>query len=500
MNKNKVYILNPEYILKNDVNKILLYSKTRNTTDVKFDKVTFIHPVQAAILSFFTHLRSWEENIILISEFISKTPENTDRMLLPFCENKEAFYLNYNGTKIFIPSYILIDKDRVSSEYEMPCLSIKQLKCEKIDLTSMRINTAPSSLTLMLTNKCLTHCTYCYADTKTIVSKMMSTDRILDIIDQAEELRMKNINLIGGEIFIHKDWHIILKSLIDKKLCPDILSTKYPITQDIISKLKKIGFNNRIQFSLDSLSSDVLEKTLVVDKDYINRVKKGIILLNKNKISFQIATIVTKYNVDIIQIKTLYEFLKDLTMLKSWEIRPAMNSLYQNSSNFDDIKADKKIIIDLYEYITHNISPESSFPIHLIRNVIDKEYFESARGSFSFKGARCSALNSHMFVLPDGKVTICEQLYWNPNFIIGDLLTQNIVDVWHSPRAEYLAKIKNEFIQEKSACKKCSIFSECFSSNNRCWADVIKAYGSKNWDFPDPRCSYAPKMIHKLNY
>lgn len=196
----------------------------------------------------------------------------------------------------------------------------------------------------------------------------------------------------------------------------------------------------------------------------------------------------------------LYNFLKDLTMLKSWEIRPAMNSLYQNSSNFDDIKADKKIIIDLYEYITHNISPESSFPIHLIRNVIDKEYFESARGSFSFKGARCSALNSHMFVLPDGKVTICEQLYWNPNFIIGDLLTQNIVDVWHSPRAEYLAKIKNEFIQEKSACKKCSIFSECFSSNNRCWADVIKAYGSKNWDFPDPRCSYAPKMIHKLNY
>lgn len=37
-----------------------------------------------------------------------------------------------------------------------------------------------------------------------------------------------------------------------------------------------------------------------------------------------------------------------------------------------------------------------------------------------FNGAVCSALNSHLFILPDGKVTICEQLYWNPRFIIGD--------------------------------------------------------------------------------
>lgn len=25
------------------------------------------------------------------------------------------------------------------------------------------------------------------------------------------------------------------------------------------------------------------------------------------------------------------------------------------------------------------------------------------------------------FVLPDGKVSACEQLYWHPQFIIGDL-------------------------------------------------------------------------------
>ena len=29
-----------------------------------------------------------------------------------------------------------------------------------------------------------------------------------------------------------------------------------------------------------------------------------------------------------------------------------------------------------------------------------------------------------MYILPDGKVTICEELYWNEHFIIGDVTKQ----------------------------------------------------------------------------
>jgi hypothetical protein len=51
---------------------------------------------------------------------------------------------------------------------------------------------------------------------------------------------------------------------------------------------------------------------------------------------------------------------------------------------------------------------------------------ESKGGSQNFKGAECSANSSHIFILPDGKVTIGEQLYWKPHFIIGDLSRQTI--------------------------------------------------------------------------
>lgn len=43
-------------------------------------------------------------------------------------------------------------------------------------------------------------------------------------------------------------------------------------------------------------------------------------------------------------------------------------------------------------------------------------------------------------------------------------------------------------------------FEDCFSYQNRCWSDIIKAYGKDCWDFPDPRCCFAPAMKNKLSY
>ena len=48
-----------------------------------------------------------------------------------------------------------------------------------------------------------------------------------------------------------------------------------------------------------------------------------------------------------------------------------------------------------------------------------------------------------------------------------------------------------------------SIFSEenilsGKSRHRRCFVKVIKAYGKAKWDYPDPRCIYAPKVKSKL--
>jgi hypothetical protein len=60
--------------------------------------------------------------------------------------------------------------------------------------------------------------------------------------------------------------------------------------------------------------------------------------------------------------------------------------------------------------------------------------------------------------------------------------------------------LKREYIKYDSQCQACKLFETCFSEQNRCWVDIVKAYGNDNRDFPDPRCAYAPQMNNELNF
>ena len=111
---------------------------------------------------------------------------------------------------------------------------------------------------------------------------------------------------------------------------------------------------------------------------------------------------------------------------------------------------------------------------------------------------RCGA--GDLFILPDGKVTVCEQLYWNPRFIVGDVTTESIREVWNSEKAMRLWQLDKERLSSDSPCKECPVMEVCYSERNRCWADVIKAYGEEGWDYPDPRCERAPELKNRLNY
>ena len=164
------------------------------------------------------------------------------------------------------------------------------------------------------------------------------------------------------------------------------------------------------------------------------------------------------------------------------------------------MKLSAKEVNELFCYMDKEIVTSSRFPILLNKSIHNRTFYTSENGSESFDGSYCSALNNHMFILPDGKVTICEQLYWNPHFIIGNIKEQTISEIWNSKRALYLANLDRSTIRDNSNCKCCDLFDKCFSARNRCWVDIVKAYGWENWDYPDPRCKYAPAMFYPLNY
>ncbi|WP_321480167.1 radical SAM/SPASM domain-containing protein [uncultured Bacteroides sp.] len=491
---NKVYVLNPCYHLRNDIHRIALFSKANINGNTLGDWNAFIHPLQAVMLSFFTFNRRLDNNIQLLSNLFNRDITYMSDIINSYINNNLPIYATWKGQKIYFPKNVLVDLNSIDHDYYFRHLSSDLFACKNIDLTSRRFYSGPLILTLMLNNKCVTHCTYCYADTKTNVKQPLSTSRILELILEASKLQVQQVNLIGGEIFLHPDWDIILKELVKRDIAPEYISTKIPFTDNLLKRLKNTGYNNLIQVSLDTCDDNVLQEMLGAKNTYGKKVLKGLLALDQSGLKYQVSSVFTTHNSDRQLWNDLFCFLSTLKHLENWRIVPVNMSINIKYQDFISLKPPKATIETIFNYIEESIFPLAKFPILLGREVLDNKFYTDNGGSAHFRGAVCSALNTHMFILPNGKVTICEQLYWNPRFIIGDVTYQSLIEVWNSPRSLFLSNLKQEDIQQKSYCKTCSVFDQCYSSHNRCWSNIIKAYGDLNWDYPDPRCCFAPKV------
>lgn len=495
MNKDYI-ILNPDYLLRNDTDRIVLYSGKQVQEYSSSEWISYIHPVQAMILSIFS-----EENILsgkntFILKKLNLSIDMLERIVRPFVENKTSIYTEFKGHKVLFPKNVLIYASKVTAKSDK--LQTCNFMCNTIDLTPDRMHRAPLSLLFMLTNKCATDCKYCYADRHTQYAPL-STNEILKIINEASQLGMTYIDIIGGEVFCRKDWPVIIKRLVDLHLTPNYISTKVPISEHQIKMLSDTGYNNVVQISLDSMCDNTLKSIIGVKKGYINRMVETIKKLNLSGFKIQIDTILTRDSATEANILDLYNFIKTIPNLVYWEIRVPEVSIY-SSRHFAKVQATKSQLESIISFIKVKIIPNAVFTIYISDEALCEEYNNAKTDEEYFKGGTCGMLQNRLFILPDGKVSICEQLYWLPQFIIGDLKKNTISEVWTSPKALALFNMKKELFSSESKCYSCKHLELCNSRHRRCFVKVIKAYGKDKWDFPDPRCIYAPKVKSNLIY
>ncbi|ETK03046.1 hypothetical protein N425_00555, partial [Tannerella sp. oral taxon BU063 isolate Cell 2] len=89
-----------------------------------------------------------------------------------------------------------------------------------------------------------------------------------------------------------------------------------------------------------------------------------------------------------------------------------------------------------------------------------------------------------MFILPDGKVSICEQLYWLNDFIIGDVKYQSIQEIWSSEKATNLYDNVISLYKKSEICSRCSSLQWCAKNKRKCWVKILKAYNTMSINHP----------------
>lgn len=299
---------------------------------------------------------------------------------------------------------------------------------------------------------------------------------------------------------MHKDWQSVLKKLVELDIAPEYISTKMPMNSERIAALTDIGYRGTIQVSLDACDEIVLQTSIGTRKGYTEAVLEGLQMLDESSLDYQVSSVLTTYNCDIGVLARMLQKLTTLKRIRDWRIVPVSNSITKEINEFICLKPKQEQIATLFKQMRPLMAQHSSFPIILGEETMNKQFGKTEGGSCNFSGSECSALTTHLFILPDGQATICEQLYWNPHFIIGDVGRNSLKEVWNSQRALQLYNLTRSDISTRSQCHKCALFDSCFGYQNRCWSDIIKAYGADCWDFPDPRCKFAPEMKNRLDY
>lgn len=297
---------------------------------------------------------------------------------------------------------------------------------------------------------------------------------------------------------MYKYWYELVDELIKNNYYP-YLSTKLPISENIIIKLKSLGIND-LQLSIDTLDK---ETSVIINKNkndnYIGKMLNTLRLLEKYEINVAINTVLTKYNSDLVELKKMLDKLAEFSNIEIVTLNPAERSLGTSALAFDDFK---NLASELEEIQT--FCQELNYRYKLsFASYIDKSEFE---GEFETKYQKydsrsmCTANVSQICILSDGQVTICEELYWDKRFLIGNVLEDSIKEIWKSEKAQKLYNLDKCNFSRDSKCRSCSYFENCRMGQGVCWSNVIMAYGEENWDFPSPNCPYAPLPYYSIHH
>jgi len=164
------------------------------------------------------------------------------------------------------------------------------------------------SLRISITNRCNVNCIYCHHDGMLNSSSEMTPDEIFQICRIAKKIGVDKIRISGGEPLVRRDIVEIIEK-INSIGFKDISITSNGILLEKYAKALKDAGLDRINVSLDTLNPDTYKK--ITGKDYLNKVKKGIIKAIEVGMYPVKINMVVMNNINHDEIMDMFEFTKE---------------------------------------------------------------------------------------------------------------------------------------------------------------------------------------------
>ena len=280
----------------------------------------------------------------------------------------------------------------------------------------------------------------------------LNTDEVLDVCDQLAELGTEWVTLAGGELFLRKDWHLIVKRLKEHNIKVSIITNGWLLEKNI--KLLKEVRPDYVAISIDGIGEthDFIRQK----PGSFERASKGLDLLKENNLGSGVVTCISRINIH--QLEQLYDFLKTKS-ITSWQMQLIISEGRGKLKpewipTFDDLHT-------LINFIAHK-RQVSNFLIYPGDNIGYYTPYEEYIRYSNWKG--CFAGILAMGIEADGGIkgclSLCPELFKDNPFVEGNLREESIEKIWNRKGAfSYNRNFDKRKV--KGFCKQCKNLDDC---------------------------------------
>ncbi len=281
-------------------------------------------------------------------------------------------------------------------------------------------NAVPLTANFELTPLCNFSCVMCYVHlTKEEAQKqgrILTSDEWLEIARQAKEAGTLNINLTGGEPFLHPEFWKIYGELNKMGFLISILSNGSLIDEEAMGKFREYGMPYRVKLTVYGASDETYLRTCK-SSDGFTRLSKAIDLLKAADVPLTMSSTIVRENADDLQ--KIYDFARE----KGIPIQHTVSVIKSSRGSVNTVEKSRFALDDFSDELTLEALEKSKFP------PLDSPF------------AWCMSYKSSLWVTWHGKLQMCAFLTF--------------------PNVPYSGNLKKDYDLLSDALKKLENPAEC---------------------------------------
>ena len=301
-----------------------------------------------------------------------------------------------------------------------------------------------------ITLACCFNCRYCGSGAGRPRDNELTTDECFKVADELISLGCKRVSLIGGEVFMRRDWNDIVRHLTSGGAAVNIITNGFMFNEMILNEIKNSGVES-VSVSLDG-PREVHDKFR--QKGSFDRALSAVSKLTGAGIPTSIITTLHSENAELLE--NMLDILRQYKIF-AWQLQ-ACSPMGNAADGGFEHKFDFLRVMDFIDKYADTVP----FSIGMADNI---GYFTEADGRL--RGNRsgraffmgCLAGISAIGIDSAGNVRGCESMY-DKRFIEGNLREQSLENIWNDPdNFSYNRNFRKELLTGK--CSSCSLGEYC---------------------------------------